>query len=111
MITIMVPYHSKVGKAVAAVEANTIAWLALPARLLIRIFIEEEDYDGEDDEEDGDDGEDDHDHDHLVTDKVFAGLHTFLAVRAPAVWTAKLLRSCQQIFLTFLHILMFAKTY
>ena len=99
-------YHSKVGKAVAGVEASTIAWLTLPARLIIIIIhIDEEDGQDEEDveedvEEDEDDGED-HDHDDLVTNKVFSGLHTFLTVRALRVWAAKLLPSCQQIFLPY----------
>ena len=92
-------YHSKVGEAVAGVEASTIAWLTLPARLIIILIIIDEE-DGED-EEDEDDGKDDHDHDDLVTNKVFSGLHTFLAVRALRVWAAKLLPSCQQIFLPY----------
>ena len=67
-------YHFKVVEAVAGVETSTIAWLALPARLIIIIIIDEK-YD-----EDEDDDEDD-----LVTNKVFAGLQTFLTVRAMCI--------------------------
>ena len=45
-------YHFKVVEAVAGVETSTIAWLALPARLIIIIIIDEKYDEDEDDDED-----------------------------------------------------------